>query len=270
MVKILKRSGVLLLITLIVLSCSKFRKVQQSEDWRVKYEAAMEYYEQQDYYRAILLFEEIMPIIRGLPEGEMVQFYYAYAHFYQGLYLLSAHYFKTFSQTYSRSDLAQEAEFMHAYSLFKDSPIYNLDQTSTRNAIASMQLFINKNPDSEFVPEATVIINDLQSKLEKKSYENAKQYYKLGIYKSAIIAFDNFRKDYPSSNFNEEISYLKVQAQYELATNSIFSKQEERFKQTIEFYHNFVERYPNSEYLKDLKDIYEDSMSQLNKLAENN
>ena len=58
--------------------CSKFRAVQKSTDWRVKYEAGFDYYEKKDYYRAAVLFEEIQPIVRGLPEGEKVEFFLAY------------------------------------------------------------------------------------------------------------------------------------------------------------------------------------------------
>ena len=60
----------LVLLVLIGSSCSRFRSIQKSEDWKVKYEAAFEYYEQEDYYRSILLFEEIMPVIRAMKEGE--------------------------------------------------------------------------------------------------------------------------------------------------------------------------------------------------------
>ena len=59
-------------------SCSKFRRVQKSEDWKVKYDAALEYYDDEDYYRASILFEEIMPLIRGQEEGEIAQIKYAY------------------------------------------------------------------------------------------------------------------------------------------------------------------------------------------------
>jgi len=67
---------------MVVSGCSsKFRKIQKNEDWRVKFEAALTYYEKKDYYRAALLFEDIRPIVRGLPEGEEVEFYLAYCQY---------------------------------------------------------------------------------------------------------------------------------------------------------------------------------------------
>ena len=100
------------LIILTSFSCSEFRQIQKSVDWKVKYNGAMKYYEEGDYYRAITLFEEVLPLTRGKIEGEKAQFYYAYAHYKDKQYTLSAHYFKSFYTTYSRSDLAPEAEFM--------------------------------------------------------------------------------------------------------------------------------------------------------------
>jgi len=144
-----KLDGKLVFLCVLILvfldSCSKFRKIQKSEDWKVKYNAALEYYEDEDYFRASALFEEIMPLVRGQQEGELAQFYYAYCNYYQKQYQLASYYFKSFYETYSRSEFAEEAEFMNAYSLYLDSPIYNLDQTSTIEAIQAMQVFINKN-----------------------------------------------------------------------------------------------------------------------------
>jgi len=81
--------GIILLAS--ISSCSKFRKIQKSEDWKVKYDAALEYFDDEDYYRASLLFEEIMPLVRGLKEGEAAQIKYAYCNYYQKQYQLASY-----------------------------------------------------------------------------------------------------------------------------------------------------------------------------------
>ena len=73
-------------IGMTTVSCSKFRKIQKSEDWRIKYDAGLNYYAKKDYYRTALLFEEILPVVRGLPEGEKVEFYLAYCQYYERTY----------------------------------------------------------------------------------------------------------------------------------------------------------------------------------------
>lgn len=247
-------------------SCSRFRKIQKSDDWRLKYDAALEYYEMEKYYKANVLLDAILPIIRGTKEAEKANFYYAYTYFYQRQYILSANYFKQFATIYSRSEFAKEASFMHAYSLFLQSPDYNLDQSSTYEAIASLQGFINRYPYDDFADRATSIIDEMQRKLEKKAYENAKQYYRLGRYKAANIAFENFERDFPDSKLNEEIAYLAVDSKYKLAKLSIQSKQEERFNKTLELYEKFIDKYPNSEYLKKAENLYAGSVDALGKI----
>ena len=260
---------VLIIITLA--SCSKFRKLLRKGDWKAKYEAAIEYYEDQDYYRASLLFEDILPIIRGTEEAELGNFYFAYCYYYQKQYILSAHYFKTFYDVYGRSDYAMEAYFMHGFSLYKQSPKYSLDQSSTYEAVGALQNFLNKYPYSDYAEQADNIIDELQVKLERKAYDNAKLFYQIkGIkgYTPALVTFENFQRNYPDSKFNEEIAYLIVETQYNYAKQSIYSKQEERYRETIEKYEMMLERYPESAFLKEAGELYQKSIEELAKFAD--
>ena len=146
------------LILALGVSCSTFRKIEKSQDWRVKYEAGLRYYEKEDYYHASVLFEQIIPIVRGLPEGEKVQFNLAYCQYYDKLYLLASEQFRTFYETYGRSAMAEEARYMYAYSLYKSSPKDNLDQTSSIEAMAAMQEFLNRFNNSKFRDQAIEVI----------------------------------------------------------------------------------------------------------------
>ena len=249
-----------------VSSCGSFRKIQKSEDWRIKYDAGLNYYEKKDYYHTAILFEEILPVVRGLPEGEKVEFYLAYCQYYEKTYLLASNQFKTFFETYGRSSLAQEAFFMYAYSLYVSSPDSNLDQKGSLEAMGAMQNFLNQFPDSKFREQAIEVINSSQLKLEKKGYDNAKQYLKIKMYRASIIAFDNFRKSFPDSKYLEELSYLKVVAEYKFALQSFQHLQIERFTIVVNFYQELIDAYPNSTFLKEAQKMYSDSMNQINKL----
>jgi outer membrane protein assembly factor BamD len=253
-----------ILILFISISCSNFRKIEKSQDWRVKYEAGLNYYNKKDYYRASVLFEQILPIVRGLPEGEKVQFYLAYCQFYDRLYLLASEQFKTFYETYGRSSLAEEARFMHAFSLFQSSPNPNLDQSSSIDAMAAMQQFLNRFPNSQFRDRAVEVINTTQQKLEEKGFENARQYYKMKIYTAAIVALNNFKQNFPDSKYIEEAYYLVILSEYRHAQQSIPSKQPERYRTVVEHYKEYLDRYPNSKFLKDAEKVYAESLEKLN------
>ena len=239
----------------------------KSADWKTKYDAAIEYYNAEDYKRATELFEDILPIIRGTAEAEQGNFYIAYCYYHQQQYVLSAYHFQEFVNIYGRSEFVLEATYMHAYSLYLQSPDYQLDQTSTYEAIAAMQNFINNYPTSEYAQEADKTIDAMQVKLERKAYETCKLYYKLRRYKSGLVVYENFKNDFPDSKFNEEVAFLNIETSYDLARQSIYSKQEERFKETISFYTEFVDKYPNSEYLKVAEKIYADSIKEITKFA---
>lgn len=252
------------------ISCSKFRKIEKSADWRVKYDAGLNYYTKKDYYKASVLFEQIIPIVRGLPEGEKVQFYLAYCQFHDKLYLLSSEQFRTFYETYGRSAMAEEARFMYAYSLYQSSPNTNLDQTSSVDAMAAMQQFLNRYPNSKFRDQSLEVISTTQVKLEKKGFENAYQYYKMRSYKAAIVALDNFIGNFPDSRYLEEAYYLSIVSEYRLAEQSIYTKQLDRYKSVVEHYKEFVDKYPTSSFLQDAEKLYASSLDKINKSKNNN
>jgi len=234
------RSGIvyfsIVVLIFVSVSCGKFRKIEKSSDWRVKYEAALNYYNKQDYYRASVLFEQVLPIVRGLPEGEKVQFYLAYCQYYDKLYLLASEQFRTFYETYGRSSLAEEARFMYAYSKFAGAPRSSLDQTNSIEAMAAMQEFLNRYPNSKFRDQAVDVIFTTQAKLEEKGFANAYQYYKMRQYTAAIVALNNFVDNFPDSRFVEEARFLVVDAEFRLAEESIRSKQIERYRTVVEHY----------------------------------
>lgn len=259
-------------LTIILSACTEFRKLQKSDDWEKKYEAAIRYYEEQEYFKAATLLEDLLPILRGSQRAELANFYYAYAHYYQEQYLLASHYFKSFFDTFGRSEFAVEAYFMYAYSLYLDSPRYSLDQSSTKEAISALQTFLNRFPKSEYREQATQIIDEMQQKLERKAYENAKLMYRMkenkvaGYLKAAITTFETFQNDYPDSKYNEEIRYLLVEARHLLAKDSLDRLKRERYRETIDAYTDFIEMYPAGPYSKKAENIYDDCINQLEKI----
>lgn len=257
---------VLSILTTFLLSCSEYQKLLKSSDYNLKYEKAVAYYEKGDYYRAQTLFDELVSIFKGSDKSEKILYYYADCHYQQEDYVLGAYYFENFAKTFPYSDSTEKASFTAAYCYFLNSPKYNLDQTDTKKAIDAMQLFINKYPASPRVTEANEIIEKLYSKLELKSYESAKLYFKLGEYHAATIALRNSMKSYPDTKYREELMYLIVKSNYLLAENSIKEKQGERYQNTITEYYSFIDEFPESEYLDEIEKMYTKSVNQIKNL----
>lgn len=272
--KFLNTSFFLILFVVLISSCSKFSRLQKKGTHDEKYQAALKYYEKKDYYKAGLLFEELIPFLKGNKESEIAQFYLAYCQYYQQDYVLAQHHFKQFYETYGRSEFAEEAQYMFAYSLYRDSPNYNLDQSNTYTALEALQSFINTHPKSKYREQGSEIIGELRRKLETKAYEIAKLYYKIGSsditnYKAAVIAFENFQKNFPDSDYNEELAYLKIVAEYELAKNSTEAKRKERYSEAVKYYEAFIDKYPSSKYLKDAERAYDNCVAEIGQLTTN-
>ena len=265
-------SGLILILIVFLSSCSKeFTRLQKKGTVEEKYQAAMKYFKDADYYKASVLFDEISPLLRGDSTAEKTQFYNAYANFYQRNYQMSSYLFNTFYSTYNNSQFAEEAYYMYANSMFKDTPPFDLDQTNTLTAIDALQTFINTYPDSKYVERCTKDLEDLRERLEKKSYEKARLYYKtrdkswggLANYLAAVVTIDNFKKDFPDSRYKDELSYMQIKAQQELAELSLYNKQRERYTDAVNYYHSFIDAYPNSKYLKELEKVYDKSQKGL-------
>jgi outer membrane protein assembly factor BamD len=252
-------------------ACSKFEKIRKSGTDEEKYKAAVDYYNAADYSKAGLLFEEVIPIIKGSTEQEMATFYQAYCDYHTGQYQTASFHFRQFAETFARSSYAEEAIYKSAYSLYKDSPGYNLDQASSLTATDALQSFVNNYPNSKYREEASNIIKELRVKLETKAFEKAKLYYKtsganIANYKAAVIAIINFQREFPDSEYLEEMLYLKVSAQYFYAFNSYESKKKERYSETVLFYQELVDKFPASKRLKETEKYYEFAQKELERI----
>lgn len=234
---------------LMISSCSDYQKVLKNEDVKAKYEMAQLLYEQEDYKRASRLYEQILPRYRGKPQGERITFFYANSLLKTKDYFLAAYQFETFQKAFPKSDKVAEALYNEAYCYFVESTVFSLDQSSTVQALDKLQEFINRYPESELMPEANNMAQELQYKLEKKAFEIAKQYNTIRDYKSAIIVLDDFISDYPGTPYREDALFYLFDSSYELAINSVDSKMLERLNDAKKLYNELIEVYPESKYI---------------------
>ncbi len=239
MTKHLIRVFVFLFVFITLFSCSKYQKILKSDDLEHKYESALKYYDDQEYFKAMTLFEEMIGLYRGLDKAEKIYYYYAYCNYYMEDYILAAYYFKNFLRTYPTSKHAEECAFIAAYCYYLNSPEPSLDQSNTMKAIEELKIFTNRYAKSDKVEECNNLIDMLRDKLEIKTFNNAKLYFNLSHYKAAVVSFNNLIIDYPDTRFKEEAYFLILKSNYLLALNSVDSKKKERFESTMAAYNAF-------------------------------
>lgn len=248
--------GYVLLTMLLLSSCSEYQKALKSEDIATKFKFGTELYENGKYGKANRLFAQIVPQYRGKPQAEKLLYMYSMSYYKMRDYYLAGYQFERFEGQYPKSEKAEEALFLSAKSFYKLSPIYSKEQKETITAIEKLQIFINKYPESEYLPEANALIRELDYKLERKAYEIAKlyndiAYYESEDYEASIKAFDNFLMDYPGSSFREDAMFYRFDSAYKLGINSIEYKRQERLNIAIKHYNAFAKAYPESKHSKE-------------------
>jgi outer membrane protein assembly factor BamD len=256
----------ILLFALILGSCGSFNKLEKSTNWEELYEGANTYYQAGEYNKAIILYDKVLPVIRGSEKAEVADYNYANCHFKTKRYIEAAGYFSTFYRTYNRSPLAEEALFMNAYALYLDAPDFNLDQQSSQEAVTAIQQFVTVFPGSASYERAMGMLNELQKRFEEKAYQESSLYYRLkdglypgDFYRACIVNFQNFAKDFPESKYNEELAYKLVEVGMHFAKNSVFSKKEDRLNDAIRFAGNFYLRYPSSAFTGIVKEYEQET-----------
>jgi len=161
-----------------------------------------------------------------------------------------------FTQVFPRSPFTEKARFLRIDCLLDMTFRWELDQMPTHKAIAVINEFLYDYPSSEYVDRCKEFLNDLNERLERKSFEAAKLYYKIEDYRAAAYALKNVLRDNPDNRYREDIMYYIVASSYKYAINSIQFRQRERFLSVIDEYYNFISDYPESKYTNELAGMF--------------
>lgn len=261
---------VIIIITALISGCSEYQRVLKSTDLNLKLKKANEYFEKENYYKALPLYEELVSIYRGTSRAEQVYYKYAYCEYYLLDLYLASYRFENFTKTFPNSEYLEECTFMAAYCDYLMSPKPSLEQSSTYDAIRKLQLITEQFPNSTYADSSEALLDELRIKLEQKAFDNAYLYYKTEYYESASVSFKNVLKRFPDTDFREEILFSIVKSNYKLAVNSVESKKEERFKNTIEAYIKFADSFPESEFLSRAEEFYEEAQKSLEEIKKKN
>lgn len=251
-----KNLAFILLLFLVLTSCSEYQKVLNKGTVEEQYKMAVKMYESQKYSKALRLFEKITPSYRGKPQMERIQFMVSQSNFNEKNYSLAGYYFNRFTQNYPKSSKKEEAAFLSALSYYKAAPAFSLDPTDTNKALESFQKFIDAYPESDKLAEANKYYSELRYKLEKKAFEIAKTYYRTADYdsrnyKAAIVAFDNLLSDYLGTTFKEEALFYRLKAAHDFAIKSTERRKAERIQEAVKAYDKLKRNFPESKFMKD-------------------
>lgn len=259
-------SKILIAATLLLIaSCSGYNKLLRHGTSEDKYEKALELYNDKKYSKALTLFKEVENIFSHTEKADSIMFYIGVCYYNTGDFVSSGEQFNTFRKEFRRSPFLEEAEYYFAKGFFYSSSEPENDQTNTHVAMQAIGEYLGRYPNSHKREELIENLTDLRQRLYDKAYLNAKLYYDIGYFNSAVTALNNAIKRYPDSNHKEELLFLIVSSHYEFARNSVASKQRQRYLDMQDAYYTFIEEFPESTFRKDADKMFEDSKAFLDK-----
>ena len=248
----MKKWSLVALVSFTIISCSQYQKVLKSDNYDLKIEEADRQYEAKKYSRAYNLYDQIFTKERWNQKHQDINYRYGKSMYLTEKYQLSGIFFTSYNLNFVNSPYQEEAYFLEAMSEYHLTDVSSKDQQRTKSAITKFEKYFEKFPNGEKKEEATKYYLELKRKLEKKAFDNAQLYNKIGEYtrdyNAAIVALDNFMLDNPGSIYKEDALFYKFDSAYKLAINSVYSKMEERINNAISSYNTLIAFNENSKY----------------------
>jgi outer membrane protein assembly factor BamD len=240
----MKNILILILLSLLIWGCGGSENtVNMSPEDRLAY--AVKLYNNEDYEQAVNEFSSIVLQFPGNAVVDSAQYYTGMTRYQRKEYILAAYEFSKLIKNMLASKLISESQYMLAECYYKLSPDFTLDQKYTRSAIKEYQAYIDFFPTSDKVPDAEVKIKELNEKLAHKEYNAAYIYSKLEFYRAALKYYDNVVEIYHDTKYAPLAMYDK--------TRLLISR--DRNADALIEINKFLEKYPSSDYVKDMRDL---------------
>jgi len=244
-------------------SGDNFAKAQKSTDYEYKLKMAEKYFANKDYNHAQQLYDDLFRVMKGTDHFEDIYYKYAYCAFYLKDWQNAENLFKGFVEAFPNSSKADEMEYMRAFTFYKESPKFPFDQTNTTKAIGFLQAYISTHPGTDRAKEAQTYIDKSRAKLEEKDFANAQLYYDLTYYRAAVISFNGLLNSYPESDRSDEYKTFVIRANYKFASMSLEDKKIARLEQVVTDCNDFMDRFPESKYKKEVQEYLDLSRNTL-------
>ena len=249
-------------------SCkSQYEILLNSNDADAKYEGAFQYFNEGKYSKAASLFESLSVLTNGTERDDTVRYYWGLSNYKYKDYYTAETNFTQFIDSYPRSPFTSEARYLRLDCLYRSTLRWELDQAPTYKTISEISEYILDYPENPNMQKCKDMLEDLNWRLDKKSYEAAKLYYKMEDYLASRVAFRNVLKDDADNVYREDILYYIAMSSYKYASLSVPSKQKERYLVFVDDYYNVIGEIPDTRYRRELDMIYRKAQKALGKDA---
>jgi outer membrane protein assembly factor BamD len=188
--------------------------------------------------KAVIEYEQLLSEFPSQQLAEQAEYNLATCRMELEEYDFAIQGFEDFIDSYSRSELVDNALYMIALSYMKQSPRPERDQSKTSKALGELYLLLREYPDTDVRDDAEKLVVKCRSKLAEKEYLNAYLYFKLGHNESARIYFDSLLEDYGDTRW----------AAPALLGKGLALARENRVEEARQAFEQVLRDYPESGY----------------------
>lgn len=246
-------NGILIVfLALAIGACSSEELIEQLTP-QERFDRAMNYFREGDYVEAEKEFRVVVLQFQGTALADDAQFYLGECQYMREQYILAAYEYEVLLRTMPTSEYVPRARFRRAMCYYNQSRESYRDQTETKKAIDEFQAFLEYHPTDTLAREAAEKIQELNTKLAKKEFDNGVLYMKMQNYKAAIIYFDYVLERFHDTPYAEEAQLRKAEA-------LLLRKRPSEALAEIDRY---FQRYPNGNHRDEAQKLRQTILMQL-------
>ena len=145
--------------------------------------------------------------------------------------------FLTFYPTHQRADYAQ-LQLARAYMQQMLAP--ERDQTSTKDAVKEIEIFLQRFPNSELMPEARKMEREARDRLSEANYKVGFYYFRVKWYPGAIDRFKDVLAADPAYSSRDSVYYHLAESLYRT----------DKKAEALPYYERLLREFEKSEFLE--------------------
>jgi outer membrane protein assembly factor BamD len=159
--------------------------------------------------------------------------------------VLAANEFREFLTFYPTHERADYAQYRLAVSYAEQMLAPDRDQTATRDTIKELQVFLDRYPNSELLPDVQKLMREAKDRLSESSYRVGLHYFRVRWYPGAIDRFREVLKNDPE--------FTRRDAVYYHLAESLIRADKKNIPEALPYYERLIAEFEQSEYLDDAK-----------------
>ena len=151
--------------------------------------------------------------------------------------------FLTFYPTHPRADYAQ---LQLARSFTQQMLAPERDQAATRDAIKEIEIFLQRFPNSQLMPEARKMEREAKDRLSEANYRVGYYYYRVRWYPGAIDRFKELLATDPAYSGRDAVYFHLAESLYRTAEAEL---KDEKKAEALPYYERLLKEFEKSEFL---------------------